>query len=74
MAEAVRCPKCGSVDLMYTGRKQLHICEDCSSEFTVEHKQAACRIYLCYDVNEYSVLTTHSRRENGPAQVRQAEG
>ena len=63
MGEAIRCLKCGSTDLMYSKKKQLYICEDCSYEFAVEHKRFSRRIYLSYGVDEHSALAMQVKRD-----------
>jgi hypothetical protein len=63
MAETVKCPKCGSEDVMFSKKKQLYICEDCSNEFTVEHKRTSRRIYLSYGVDTHEVLAMQIKRD-----------
>ncbi|HUL62846.1 MAG TPA: TIR domain-containing protein, partial [Methanocella sp.] len=63
MAEPLKCPKCGSADLMYSKKKQLYICEDCRHEFVLEHERVARRIYLSYGLDEHSALAMQIKRD-----------
>ncbi|HUL62851.1 MAG TPA: toll/interleukin-1 receptor domain-containing protein [Methanocella sp.] len=46
-----RCERCGSVNLLFSKKRQLYICEDCGHEFKPVHRR---RIFLGYGHDEYA--------------------
>jgi hypothetical protein len=55
MPEDLKCPKCGSLNILYSKMRDLYICEDCSNEFKPEKAiLSKLRIFLSYghDQNE----------------------
>src|ERR1035441_8062297 len=50
MSAEVRCPKCSSLNVIFSRKRQLNVCEDCGAELSPPH----LRIFLSYghDANE----------------------
>jgi tetratricopeptide (TPR) repeat protein len=57
-----RCPKCGSIDLMFSKKKQMFICEDCSYEFKAEVRPSR-RLYISYGKDEFSALALQIKKD-----------
>ncbi|MBL8826955.1 MAG: TIR domain-containing protein, partial [Planctomycetaceae bacterium] len=51
---ATNCPKCGSENVIFSKKRQRHVCEDCEHEFVVDKPIERLRIFLSYghDGNE----------------------
>jgi hypothetical protein len=54
MTADIRYSVCGSVNVMFSRKRRLHICEECEYNFAVEKPFAPMRIFLSYghDNNE----------------------
>jgi transcription initiation factor TFIIIB Brf1 subunit/transcription initiation factor TFIIB len=54
MPTEIQCPKCKSANVMFSKKRNLHICEDCQCEFVPEKVVKPMRIFLSYghDANE----------------------
>jgi len=61
--DRVQCPKCGSSDVMYSNKKGLHVCVDCSNEFQAEIKIKERRIFLSYGHDEFSDLAFRLKKD-----------
>lgn len=48
MQQFIRCSKCGSTDLMYSKKRHVYICDNCSYEFTIDNTSIKRHIILCY--------------------------
>ena len=53
-AQTTSCPQCGSLDLLFSSKRNAYICEDCRHEFSAATKFVPLRIFLSYghDANE----------------------
>lgn len=40
------CPKCASANIMFSKKRNLHVCEDCGHEFVLEKPFTPLRIFL----------------------------
>ena len=54
MPAEIHCPKCPSENVIFSKKRNIHVCEDCGHEFMVEKPFAKMRIFLSYghDGNE----------------------
>ena len=54
MPEQIRCPKCGSENVIFSKKRSIHVCEDCGHDFTPATTVVPLRIFLSYghDSNE----------------------
>ena len=54
MTAGIPCSACGSVNVMFSSKRGVHICEDCEHEFTTHKPITPMRIFLSYghDANE----------------------
>ena len=48
MPEIVCCSRCQSQNVMFSRKRNLHVCEDCGHEFSVEKPFEPLRIFLSY--------------------------
>jgi hypothetical protein len=56
MAANMKCPNCGSSDLLFSRKQQVYICEDCHLRFQPEKKFTTMRIFISYDHDEHAQL------------------
>ena len=54
MPAEIHCPKCPSVNVIFSKKRRVYVCEDCGHEFAQEKSAASMRIFLSYghDANE----------------------
>ncbi|MBN2449527.1 MAG: TIR domain-containing protein [Lentisphaeria bacterium] len=61
MAEEIRCPKCGSENIVVSRKRGAHVCEDCDHAFQPEKPFAARRIFISYGHDEHVSLAIRLR-------------
>ncbi len=54
MPAEIHCPKCASVNVIFSKKRVVNVCEDCGSEFAADKPSTPLRIFLSYghDANE----------------------
>lgn len=52
----IKCPNpnCGSENIIFSKKKQIHICEDCNQEFIPQNQIIPLRIFISYGRDEYA--------------------
>jgi TIR domain/AAA ATPase domain len=53
MEPIVHCPHCSSAHVIFSKKRNLHVCEDCGRELTVEKFFAPQRLFLSYGHDEH---------------------
>ncbi len=64
----IKCPECSSPEPMWNKKRQVHVCVDCSHEFTVEKPFVPYRVFISYGHDEHASLALRLRddlRERG---------
>jgi hypothetical protein len=59
--QAIRCPKCSSENVIFSKKRDLHVCEDCHHEFTPAKPFAPLRIFLSYGHDNNEALVRRIR-------------
>jgi len=57
----IRCPACGSENVMFSRKRQLYLCEDCDHEFAVAKGFSPKRVFLSYGHDEHASLAERLR-------------
>jgi len=65
MSDELRCPSCDSVNVIFSKKRQRHVCEDCDYELLSVTKGSSIRVFLSYghDSNEELVRRIKSDLE-----------
>ena len=61
MPAELQCPKCHLVNVIFSKKRNLYVCEDCGSEFVVDKPFIARRIFISYGHDEHVSLAIRLR-------------
>lgn len=62
MEDDVRCPQCNSENVLFSKKRQLYICEDCSHEFKISATSRR-RVFISYGHDEHAALALRLKKD-----------
>ncbi len=63
MSEKIECPHCGSTDILFSKKRQQHICEDCQRAFQLKKAFAAKRVFISYGHDRHASLAEKIKQD-----------
>ena len=63
MTTEIRCPECASANVIFSKKRNLHVCEDCDCEFVPEKPFVAKRVFISYGHDEHASLAVRIRND-----------
>lgn len=59
--DSVKCPECSSENVVFSKKRQCHVCEDCGHEFDIEKPFVPHRVFISYGHDEHATLAIRLR-------------